>query len=59
MRNKKHHYQELPIEVQQSLGQVPDQFVTYFTDRFPRVRYDYRFLDSKFILGLDIFILGT
>lgn len=38
MRNKKHHYQELPAEVQQSLGQVPDEFVTYFTDRFPKVR---------------------
>ncbi|VIO94647.1 PQQ enzyme repeat family protein [Brugia malayi] len=37
MRNKKHHYQELPTEVQQSLGQVPDQFVTYFTDRFPQL----------------------
>ncbi|KAL3995401.1 Protein kinase domain family protein [Acanthocheilonema viteae] len=37
MRNKKHHYQELPKEVQQTLGQVPDQFVTYFTDRFPQL----------------------
>ncbi|VDK83304.1 unnamed protein product [Litomosoides sigmodontis] len=37
MRNKKHHYQELPKEVQQTLGQIPDQFVTYFTDRFPQL----------------------
>ncbi|CAG9530018.1 unnamed protein product [Cercopithifilaria johnstoni] len=37
MRNKKHHYQELPKEVQKTLGEVPDQFVTYFTDRFPQL----------------------
>uniref|UniRef100_A0A8C6A7W8 non-specific serine/threonine protein kinase n=1 Tax=Marmota marmota marmota TaxID=9994 RepID=A0A8C6A7W8_MARMA len=37
MRNKKHHYRELPAEVQQALGQVPDSFVQYFTQRFPRL----------------------
>ncbi|KAL4240931.1 Serine/threonine-protein kinase/endoribonuclease IRE1 [Mactra antiquata] len=37
MRNKKHHYRELPEEVKNSLGSVPDQFVTYFTSRFPRL----------------------
>ncbi|XP_006867297.1 PREDICTED: serine/threonine-protein kinase/endoribonuclease IRE2 [Chrysochloris asiatica] len=37
MRNKKHHYRELPAEVQQVLGQVPDSFVQYFTSRFPRL----------------------
>ncbi|XP_078736738.1 LOW QUALITY PROTEIN: serine/threonine-protein kinase/endoribonuclease IRE1 [Lampetra fluviatilis] len=35
MRNKKHHYRELPSDVQQTLGAVPDDFVTYFTSRFP------------------------
>ncbi|KHN76977.1 Serine/threonine-protein kinase/endoribonuclease ire-1 [Toxocara canis] len=35
MRNKKHHYRELPFEVRASLGHIPDQFVTYFNDRFP------------------------
>ncbi|KAG8557564.1 hypothetical protein GDO81_016659 [Engystomops pustulosus] len=35
MRNKKHHYQELPAEVQETLGSVPDDFVAYFTSRFP------------------------
>ncbi|CAH1794461.1 unnamed protein product [Owenia fusiformis] len=35
MRNKKHHYRELPREVQQSLGTIPEQFVQYFTSRFP------------------------
>ncbi|MBN3274169.1 ERN1 endoribonuclease, partial [Polyodon spathula] len=37
MRNKKHHYHELPVEVQTTLGEVPDQFVQYFTSRFPRL----------------------
>ncbi|TRY64475.1 hypothetical protein DNTS_017157 [Danionella cerebrum] len=37
MRNKKHHYHELPPEVQSALGEVPDGFVVYFTSRFPRL----------------------
>ncbi|XP_053564106.1 serine/threonine-protein kinase/endoribonuclease IRE1 [Bombina bombina] len=35
LRNKKHHYRELPPEVQETLGTVPDEFVCYFTSRFP------------------------
>ncbi|XP_030847647.1 serine/threonine-protein kinase/endoribonuclease IRE1-like [Strongylocentrotus purpuratus] len=35
MRNKKHHFRELPEDVKASLGKVPDQFVKYFTSRFP------------------------
>lgn len=34
MRNKKHHYRELPAEVQETLGSIPDEFVSYFTSRF-------------------------
>ncbi|XP_039090371.1 serine/threonine-protein kinase/endoribonuclease IRE2 isoform X2 [Hyaena hyaena] len=37
MRNKKHHYRELPAEVRQALGCVPDSFVQYFTTRFPQL----------------------
>ncbi|XP_019397368.1 PREDICTED: serine/threonine-protein kinase/endoribonuclease IRE2 isoform X1 [Crocodylus porosus] len=37
MRNKKHHYHELPADVQETLGAVPDDFVQYFTSRFPRL----------------------
>lgn len=37
MRNKKHHYRELPIDVQETLGSVPDDFVSYFTSRFPHL----------------------
>lgn len=35
MRNKKHHYRELPEELRDSLGSTPREFVTYFTSRFP------------------------
>ncbi|XP_077930148.1 serine/threonine-protein kinase/endoribonuclease IRE2 [Halichoerus grypus] len=37
IRNKKHHYRELPTEIRQALGHVPDSFVQYFTARFPRL----------------------
>ncbi|GCB80293.1 hypothetical protein scyTo_0016150 [Scyliorhinus torazame] len=37
MRNKKHHYRELPEGVQETLGSVPDEFVRYFTSRFPHL----------------------
>ncbi len=37
IRNKKHHYRELPLEVKQSLGDLPDEFVDYFTVRFPKL----------------------
>ncbi|XP_067128711.1 serine/threonine-protein kinase/endoribonuclease IRE1 [Centruroides vittatus] len=37
MRNKKHHYRELNEDLQLSLGSIPDQFVNYFTSRFPRL----------------------
>ncbi|XP_028413121.1 serine/threonine-protein kinase/endoribonuclease IRE1-like [Dendronephthya gigantea] len=37
IRNKKHHYRELPEDVRLSLGSVPDGYVKYFTSRFPRL----------------------
>ncbi|WKX97486.1 hypothetical protein Q1695_013280 [Nippostrongylus brasiliensis] len=38
MRNKKHHYRELPEDVRTSLGRIPDEFLRYFTSRFPLAR---------------------
>ncbi|CAD5211342.1 unnamed protein product [Bursaphelenchus okinawaensis] len=35
IRNKKNHYQELPIEVRQEYGSIPDEYMRYFTSRFP------------------------
>ncbi|KAF0037109.1 hypothetical protein F2P81_009983 [Scophthalmus maximus] len=34
---QKHHYHELPPEVQGTLGELPEGFVSYFTSRFPRL----------------------
>ncbi|EXX69988.1 Ire1p [Rhizophagus irregularis DAOM 197198w] len=37
LRNKKHHYQDLPDHVKRSLGEIPDGFLFYFTSRFPQL----------------------
>lgn len=37
MRNKKHHYRELPDDVKASLGQIPSGYMRYFSRRFPRL----------------------
>ncbi|GAB2210434.1 hypothetical protein Droror1_Dr00015700 [Drosera rotundifolia] len=37
IRNKLNHYRELPKEIQELLGPVPEGFDTYFTSRFPRL----------------------
>jgi len=37
LRNKKNHYRELTEAAQQSLGHIPDQFVSYWITRFPNL----------------------
>lgn len=37
LRNKKHHYQDLPDNVKRSLGAMPEGFLAYFTRRFPQL----------------------
>lgn len=37
IRNKRHHYRELPEELKRDLGEVPDGFMTYFLSRFPEL----------------------
>ncbi|CAG8580868.1 18120_t:CDS:2, partial [Acaulospora morrowiae] len=37
LRNKKHHYQDLPDHVKKSLGEVPEGFLFYFTSRFSKL----------------------
>ncbi|KAK6312195.1 hypothetical protein J4Q44_G00178590 [Coregonus suidteri] len=44
MRNKKPHYRELPAEVQETLGSIPDDFVSYFTSRFPHLLRQHTYL---------------
>ncbi|CAN1163079.1 Serine/threonine-protein kinase/endoribonuclease IRE1a [Linum perenne] len=37
IRNKSHHYRELPEEIQELLGSHPEGFESYFTIRFPKL----------------------
>lgn len=37
IRNKLNHYRELPQELQEILGSVPDGFDKYFSSRFPKL----------------------
>ncbi|KAH7928380.1 hypothetical protein BV22DRAFT_1059205 [Leucogyrophana mollusca] len=37
LRNKKHHYQDIPENVKRHLGPMPEGFLSYFTRRFPRL----------------------
>ncbi|KAF9081117.1 bifunctional endoribonuclease/protein kinase ire1 [Mortierella sp. AD031] len=37
LRNKKHHYQDLPPHVKRALGELPAGFLNYFTSRFPKL----------------------
>ncbi|PSS00370.1 Endoribonuclease [Actinidia chinensis var. chinensis] len=37
MRNKLNHYRELPVEIQEILGPVPEGFDGYFASRFPKL----------------------
>ncbi|KAG0766411.1 hypothetical protein G6F24_003642 [Rhizopus arrhizus] len=37
LRNKKHHWQDLPNQVKRVYGEPPNQFLYYFTARFPHL----------------------
>ncbi|KAK0484521.1 hypothetical protein IW261DRAFT_1667840 [Armillaria novae-zelandiae] len=37
LRNKKHHYQDLPENVKRHLGSMPEGYLSYFTRRYPRL----------------------
>lgn len=37
IRNKRHHYHELPSAIQKLLGPIPTEFCDYFVSRFPRL----------------------
>lgn len=34
---QKHHYTELSQSLKESIGEIPNGFVLYFTSRFPRL----------------------
>jgi len=40
IRNKTHHYRDLPKEMQENLGDLPNGFLQYWTSRFPYLLID-------------------
>ncbi|CAG8528964.1 14687_t:CDS:2, partial [Racocetra persica] len=48
LRNKKHHYQDLPEQVKKALGQIPDGFLFYFTSRFPNLMLHVYYVIAEF-----------
>lgn len=56
IRNKLNHYRELPPEIQEVLGSVPEGFDNYFTVRFPKLlievyRVIYVYCQEEELLG--------
>ncbi|KNA11589.1 hypothetical protein SOVF_133190 isoform A [Spinacia oleracea] len=56
IRNKLNHYRELPIEIQEVLGSVPEGFDSYFRARFPKLLIEvykvlYEFCWEEELLG--------
>ncbi|ODQ63386.1 hypothetical protein NADFUDRAFT_84511 [Nadsonia fulvescens var. elongata DSM 6958] len=37
MRNKNHHYNDLPLKLRAAMGSIPEGFLVYFTSRFPNM----------------------
>lgn len=54
IRNKKNHYVDLPSDLKLTLGEIPDGFLTYFTNRFPNLLiHVYHFLNRQPVLCKD------
>ncbi|KAK6154044.1 hypothetical protein DH2020_013683 [Rehmannia glutinosa] len=48
MRNKLNHYRELPAEIQEIIGPVPEGFDRYFRSRFPKLLIEVYKVMSKY-----------
>ncbi|KAH9819103.1 IRE protein kinase [Melampsora americana] len=49
LRNKKHHFQDLPENLKRTLGNLPEGFLNYFTKRFPSlIIHVYLIIDQFF-----------
>ncbi|KAI8584377.1 hypothetical protein K450DRAFT_219550 [Umbelopsis ramanniana AG] len=53
LRNKKHHYQDLAEPVKRAFGEPPDDYLHYFTSRFP-----YLLLHVYYIVAEDEWLRG-
>lgn len=64
IRNKHHHYDELPHSVKEKVGSNPDGLLTYFESRFPRLllhcyKMSKDFMEANDPLGLKYSIGST
>ncbi|OIT35822.1 PREDICTED: serine/threonine-protein kinase/endoribonuclease IRE1a isoform X1 [Nicotiana attenuata] len=55
MRNKLNHYRELPTEIQEILGTVPEGFDGYFRSRFPKLLIEVYKVMSDYCRNEDCF----
>ncbi|KAG6401093.1 hypothetical protein SASPL_137938 [Salvia splendens] len=55
MRNKLSHYREIPAEIQQLIGAVPEGFDRYFRSRFPKLLIEVYKVMSKYCSKEDCF----
>ncbi|KTW30630.1 hypothetical protein T552_00346 [Pneumocystis carinii B80] len=49
LRNKKNHYQNLPLHVQEILGPPPDLYLSYFMTRFPYLLLHCYYIVKRFL----------
>ncbi|XP_050230423.1 serine/threonine-protein kinase/endoribonuclease IRE1a [Mercurialis annua] len=55
LRNKLNHYRELPKEIQELVGPVPEGYDSYYTSRFPKLLIEVYKVVSRFCREEDCF----
>lgn len=55
IRNKLNHYRELPQEIQEILGPVPQGFDSYFSSRFPRLLIEVHYVMYRYCKEEEFF----
>lgn len=55
IRNKRHHYHELSAPLKTAMGNVPDQFMSYFDTRFPRLVLHCAYVAHRYLAGEALF----
>ena len=55
IRNKRHHYRDLPAEVQEILGPLPSGYLRFFTRRYPSLLMECYLFAVYNLSGEDIF----
>lgn len=56
IRNKRAHYEETSMEIKQTLGELPDKFLNYWTSRFPKLVYTLYNIANRHLLNDSMFL---